>query len=262
MDLRRRLVCALGIGVFVLASGYASAQTMVVAADAWCPYNCDPQAKKPGYVVEILKAAFSTIGMSVDYRILPWTRALLHTQAGKVGAVIAVNEKEVAEYQLVIGKEPVGGARGCVFVPSSSQFKYRSLQDLDRLTSVGVVGGVVYRHDFGEWLRRPENRQKIHEVFADDASARRVAMMMKGRLDGIFEDYTEMAYVLETKGLQSQIVSAGCQSTTPLYVAFSAKHPRAKDFAATLDVEIQKMRKTGTLKKLLATYGLTDWKSP
>lgn len=253
---------AMAAVVLIATTGMVSAQKLVVVADEWCPYNCQPQAKRSGYVIELLKAAFGTRDVKVDYRIVPWKRALMDTRAGKTGAVIAANDKEVAEYQLVIGKEPVGVARGCVFVPAASQFKYRSVQDLDRLTRVGVVGGTLYQHDFGDWLRKPENFSKIHEVFADDASSRRMAMMMNGRLDAIFEDYTEMAFALETKGLQSEIVSAGCQTPTPLYVAFSAKDPRAQDFAATLDLEIQKMRKSGTLKKLLSPYGLEDWKSP
>jgi polar amino acid transport system substrate-binding protein len=260
MVFKRQLLRVFGIGAFVLASGYASAQTIVVAADAWCPYNCEPKAKNPGYVVEILRSAYSAKGISVDYRVLPRTRALLDTQSGKVGAVIAANEKEATEYQLITGDEPIGMARGCVFVPSSSSFKYRAIKDLDGLTSVGVVGGIVYQHAFGDWLRRPENRPKIHEVFADDASARRAAMMIRGRLDGIFEDYTEMAYVLETKGLQSQIVSAGCQNPSPLYVAFSAKHPRGRELVAALDLEVRKMRKSGSIQEILTKYGLEDWK--
>lgn len=254
-----KLFRVFGICALVLASTYASAQTLVVAADTWCPYNCEPKTSKPGYVVELLRTAYSAIGISVDYRVLPWTRALLNTKAGNIGAVIAANQKEVAEYQLIIGSEPIGMVRGCVFVPSSSSFKYRSIQDLDGLTSVGVVGGTVYQNAFGDWLGRPENRPKIHEIFADDASARRAVMMIRGRLDGIFEDYTEMAYVLKTNGLQSQIISAGCQNPSPLYVAFSAKHPRGQDLVAALDMEIRKMRKSGSLQVILTKYGLEDW---
>ena len=260
MDLNKRLCHALGMLALFLTTGYATAQTLVVVADTWCPYNCEPTAKKPGYVVELLKSAFATKGQSVSYRVMPWTRALLDTHSGKAAAVIAANAREAAEHQLAIGSEPIGVAKGCVFVPGSSPFKYRSIQDLDGLTRVGVVGGNAYQNDFGEWLSRPENRPKTHEVFADNPSERRAEMMTRGRLDGIFEDYTEMAYVLSAKGLQNQIVSAGCQSPSPLYVGFSKKHPHAQDLVATLDMEIRRMRKVGSLKDLLMSYGLEDWK--
>lgn len=262
MDLHKRWRHGFATLFVLLGNGGATtAQTLVVAADVWCPYNCEPEAKQPGYVIELLRAIFSPYGVPVEYRSLPWARALRDAQKGAIGAAIAANQKEVAAYRLVAGKEPIGMAQGCVFVPASSPFRYRSAQDLDRLTRVGVVGGTVYQHDFGDWLRKPENQPKIHAVFGDDTSTRRVEMMGLGRLDAIFEDSAEMGFVLQKKALQTQIVSAGCQKPTALYVAFSPQHPRAQEFASRLDTEIQTMRKTGALRKLLAPYGLKDWKA-
>lgn len=88
---------AMAAVVLIATTGMVSAQKLVVVADEWCPYNCQPQAKRSGYVIELLKAAFGTRDVKVDYRIVPWKRALMDTRAGKTGAVIAANEKEVAE---------------------------------------------------------------------------------------------------------------------------------------------------------------------
>lgn len=261
MTLRRKVQYGL-LSVFIIVFSMGIfAQPLIVSADKWCPYNCDPTSKRPGYAVELLREIFSPFDNQVEYRISPWPRALDDANQGRIAAVIAANKKEVLEHQLVIGKEPIGMARGCVFVPATNLFQYRSMRDLDRLRHVGVVGGTVYTNDFGEWLAKPSNKSKIHAVFGDDVTERRAKMMMMGRLDGIFEDHVEMMYVLNQNGLQGQIVSAGCQKASPLFIAFSPRYPHARELAASLDAGLQKMRKTGALKRHLDHYGLTDWQS-
>jgi polar amino acid transport system substrate-binding protein len=44
-----------------------------------------------------------------------------------------------------------------------------------------------------------------------------------------------------------------------LFIAFSPKEPKAKIYANILAKETKEMRKSGELKKILATYNLTDW---
>ncbi len=84
--------------------------------------------------------------------------------------------------------------------------------------------------------------------------------MLAGRLDSILEDSAEVHYVLRERKLENKIVSAGCQQGTNLYVAFSGKNSRSHEYAANLDEQLKLMRKSGALRKLLASYGLQDWK--
>ena len=35
----------------------ATAETVTLRADVWCPFNCEPDAASPGYMIEIAKAA-------------------------------------------------------------------------------------------------------------------------------------------------------------------------------------------------------------
>lgn len=250
---------ALAIG-FVLAFNHVQAQTVTLAADTWCPYSCQPQADRRGYIVELVKAAFQPLGLPIEYRVMPWSRALIEVQRGELAAVIAANSQEVLEHQLVVGNEPVGYARGCVFVPAGSAFKYNTADDLSRLRAVGVVGGNAYQHDFGDWLNQSANKPKIVAVYGDETTSKRISMMLVGRLDGLLEDKAEVHYVLHERKLEDKIISAGCQQGTNLYVAFSGKNARSQEYAANLDKQLKLMRKSGALRKLLASYGLQDWK--
>jgi len=46
--------------------------TVSLRADFWCPFNCEPDAARPGFMVEIAPYALgSKYGHTVDYQIMP-----------------------------------------------------------------------------------------------------------------------------------------------------------------------------------------------
>jgi polar amino acid transport system substrate-binding protein len=55
-------------------------------------------------------------------------------------------------------------------------------------------------------------------------------------------------------------VLAGCISPVKLYVAFSPHNPNSKVYAEILSKKMIDLRKSGKLAKILAPYGLKDWK--
>lgn len=246
------------LGVFLCAQSHS--QSLTVAADAWCPYNCEPTSEQPGYMVELLRSALKPLGMQPDYKLLPWSRTLVDAEQGKLGAAIAVNQEEAKQYKLIIGKEPLGVVNGCLFVSADSKVRYTSVDDLDHLNRVGTVGGVAYMHGFGKWVQRPQNKHKIVQLYGDDVTERRAQMLLMGRLDGIFETENVMRYTLNRMQLQDKIISAGCQQDTLIYVGFSPYLPNAAVLAAQLDAETAGQRKNGQLRTLLEKYGLKDWK--
>ena len=42
-------------GLTLLISFTCLADEISLRADLWCPYTCDPQAKNPGFMIEIAK---------------------------------------------------------------------------------------------------------------------------------------------------------------------------------------------------------------
>lgn len=62
---------------------------MSLRADFWCPFNCEPDAARPGFMVEIAQYALGKYGHTVDYQIMPWNRAIKEVRAGKIDGVIA-----------------------------------------------------------------------------------------------------------------------------------------------------------------------------
>ncbi len=82
MTISVRTVFLIGLSSLIgLMSAPARAETLLIVADPWCPYNCAPDSTKPGMIVEIVKKAFERHGISVTYETLPWTRAVEETRA-------------------------------------------------------------------------------------------------------------------------------------------------------------------------------------
>ncbi|MDO9320570.1 MAG: hypothetical protein Q7U01_02950, partial [Pseudomonas sp.] len=137
--MRAPAVCLLSL-MLLLAVGRANAERLEVVADVWCPFNCQPDTPLPGYVVELLKAVFP--GDSIDYRVLPWKRAILQTRNGLSSAALASTQSMAEEAHLPIGQEPIGYSYDCLYVAAGSPVKYQGrADDLSSLNRVGIALG-------------------------------------------------------------------------------------------------------------------------
>ncbi len=242
----------------LLAHFSTQAAPLVVAADEWCPFNCQPDSARPGYVVELLAAVFAQEG--IEYRVLPWKRAVLKVQRGDGAAVIAATRTIVEKEQLQIGQEPVGYASDCLFIRANSPARYQGqADDLNPLKRVGVALDYDYGEGFGEWLARPENKAKTLTMSGEQPAARNLRLLAAGGLDGVLESGAVMNYLLRNAGLENQVISAGCDIPVPIYVAFGPIHSQGDTLVKQFDQGMAELRKSGKLAAILARYGLQDW---
>ncbi|MVW75553.1 substrate-binding periplasmic protein [Pseudomonas xionganensis] len=236
---------------------HAQAEHLEVTADEWCPLSCQPNAEKPGYAVEILQAVFPQ--ETIHYRVTPWKRAVLRTTSGTSEALIGAVQDLAAKEGLLIGQEPIGYAQDCLYVASGHPARYRGkADDLNSLRRVGVSLGYVYTEGFKEWLTRPANKPKIFTASGDQPAALNLSKLREGTLDAVIETSMVMDYLLRQAELAETLVSVGCDTPDPVYVAFgkgSLGEERARQFDKGLA-----LRSSGKLAEILANYDLEDWK--
>ena len=228
--------------------------------DLWCPYNCEPQAPQRGYVIDVLQNIFERNGIQFKYDVVPWSRVLLQTREGKTGVAVIVSEEEVQEFGLVVGREPMASAADCVFVGAHNKLKYTKTEDLSALKSLGIAASYTYSPAFNEWMARSENKGKIHVQTGDRPGEINAINLALGRLDGVIEDDRVMRHIIAKRKLEDKVVLAGCGERTPLYVAFSPQLENSRKLAEQFDEGVQELRRSGQLAKILAKYGLSDWK--
>lgn len=94
----RKLLC---LGIFSISTTLAtsaSSDMIVLMADEWCPYNCEPGSDSQGFMVEIAREAFMPFGHEIEYATLNWARALHRAALGEINGVIGALPDEAPEF--------------------------------------------------------------------------------------------------------------------------------------------------------------------
>jgi polar amino acid transport system substrate-binding protein len=233
----------------------AQADTWVVRSDAWCPYNCAPEDKNPGYMVEILQGAARASGHQVDYKLMPYSRALLEAQQGRITAVVGMLANGRKGF---LFSEPMGVDSNCLFVKGGSPLRYRSPADLDGLAPIGSNQGYGYPQEFMAW--KAKNPTKVEELAGDDVLGRHARRLALNRINSFVENENVFRNAAVQVPELKAVEVAGCMSGgDPLFIGFSSKNPKAGEFKAAVDAHLAAMRKSGELKKLLEKYQVKPW---
>lgn len=250
---------AIFLPMLLLLNVSVKAASLEVAADEWCPINCQPDATNPGYVVEVLKAVFAQD--DINYRVIPWKRAVLNVQKGLSAAAIGAGKDITEREGLQVGQEPIGYIYDCLYVVSNSTVKYRGkADDLNSIKRLGIGLGYVYADGFKEWIDRPENAPKLFTASGDQPSVRNLRKLAAGSLDGMIEAGIVMDYQLLKTGLAQKVISAGCDTPEPIYVAFGPKGSQGDVLVKRFDQGVTELRRSGKLAEILNKYGVKDWK--
>ena len=234
----------------------ASADTIRLRADDWCPFNCSEE--KQGYGVELAAEIFAAAGHRVQYQLAPWSRSLEDCLRGEIEAVIGA--APVDSPDLVFGAEPIGVWDTTFVVRRGIPWRYDGVASLERI-KLAVIIGYIYMEPVGGYIAaNKRNRQRVDPVGGIAPLDQSLKMVAAGRIDATVESRTVLEYKLDEMGLADRLELAGGTESGPIYIAFSPKHAKARDYAAILDHGLRAMRASGRLKQILDRYGVRDWK--
>lgn len=62
--------------IFSFTIEITNADNIEIQADEWCPYTCQPNSDREGYLIDIARTIFEPIGHKITYVTTPWNRAL------------------------------------------------------------------------------------------------------------------------------------------------------------------------------------------
>ncbi len=251
---KRLLLSSLVFWLYSFNVGFADTITLV--ADDWCPYNCVPGSKRPGYVVEVAREIFKKSGHKVIYKYKPWERALLDVSEGKDNGAIAANLESMPLG--VFNKEPIGMYAMAYFVVKGNSWSYQNVSSLKN-QRIGAVSGYTYGEPFDGFALA--HQKNIHFLHGVEPTPRLLTLLTLGRVDMFIEDKDVATYLINLKGLQEHIVNAGFNGDShPVYIGFSQRLKESAGYAKVLSRGIIEMRKNGRLQKVLDKYNLSDWK--
>ena len=261
----KNISAIMGLVVLLGLAAPVRAETVVLAADEWCPYNCEAGSDKPGFMVELARAAFAKHGIAVEYVTVPWARAIEETRQNKYAGIIGAYYGDAEDF--VFPKVPQGRSDMTFYVKKDSTWNYTDNTSLDNL-SLGVIADYSYSQGLDAYIEQHKaDPKRIQIVSGDDALEANIQKVLHGRIGAFIEDKQVIDYSLSTPEMQphkENLREAGLLPTPSdgngiVFIAFSPANPNAAKYAELLSAETMAMRKNGELKKILDRYGVRDF---
>lgn len=252
----RKLTSVLLAAVIGLHAVPAAADVIELRADHWCPFNCDPDAERPGFMVEIAREALGQFGHGVNYQTLNWTRSLDYARTGRIDGVIGTDPDEAPE--LVFGP-PLGTYQEAMaFRPG----EMRALESPEAMEGLRLGAISEYNYNtaaIGEYIEaRSGDAIHVQLLSGENALVQNLRKLAAGRVDVVPEDHSVLRYTLANLGMQNAFEIALDDEISELFIAFSPERETSALYAAQLSEGLEHLRATGRLDQILARYGLSD----
>jgi polar amino acid transport system substrate-binding protein len=272
----------IGLAIFFSAPVLFGAEPRPVIklqADVWCPFNCEETDKNPGYMVEIAKIAFASIGMDVEYKTIAWNKAIDRGRKGEINGIIGSAVSDAPDF--VFPSVAVGKTMNCFYTLPDSTWQYTGIESLKKVR-IGAIEGYTYGEPFETYVQnvlKEKEKEKaamqmaakkgrsdldmnspVQTVPGDGSLALNIKKIKAKRIEAFVEEENVLKNHLHAAKMpENSYRNAGCLEPDSIYVAFGPKEPKAKEYAKLIGDTVTAMRKDGRLKALLDKYGIGDW---
>lgn len=246
--------------LFAIASVHAGERerkSLVIAGDYWCPYNCNPESVRPGFLVELAKRALYIYGIDVEYRMIPWSQALEEVSDGKVDGIIGISNPKGKK--LLSTELPLDYSSSSAFTRVDTDWTYDGISSL-RGKKIGVIMDYKIDESINQYIGSNYTVNPGMFVIEDGANAviDSIANLIDKETDVYIEDERVIQYYSQETGLAKSIRNAGkmTKEKLPVYIAFSADIPNIKKYISYLEEGIASLKATGEYDELRAKYNM------
>lgn len=251
--LTRALTLFLGLAALSWSSPGARADTIELRGDVWCPFNCEPNSDRPGFMVELAREALAYYGHDVRYDTLTWSRSLDQTRSGEVNGVIGTDQDESPD--LIFGP-PLGTYQETLIFRGGEGRQIETVEDLDGLR-IGVVVDYDYYPIFNTYITENErDPTRVQIIGGDDALKRNLLKLTSGRIDMTMDERSVVNYTIGELGLADQVELVSYEDASDLFIAFSPALESSQIYAQQLSEGIERLKASGRYAEILARYGL------
>lgn len=232
-------------------------ETITFVADAWPPFNGEPNSEQEGYMMDVARAIFEPKGYTVVYKNLPWNRSIQESRKGRFNAIIGASRNDAPDF--IFPDEELGRNRLSFYTKADSTWRFEGVPSLKK-----VYLGVIDGYDYREWFKKYEKdyRDRIYVRFGDEPLKKNIQSLVYGRLDAVVDNETAIRWVAKQQGLLDKIRDAGedqIGGVSYIYHAFSPNLDNSKKYSEVLSQGIIELRVSGELQRILDKYGLEDW---
>jgi polar amino acid transport system substrate-binding protein len=224
----------------------AHAAPVRIASDIWCPYICENQT---GYLVELTRRAFEVQGQAVEFRTIPFKRALIELQRNNIDAVLALTSSAIADNQLLSADVILGYNSNDFYTLVGSNESFEQITDLNNTQQAAVINGYDYGVELDAWFNAHAN---TYFASGRDPLAMNIIRLVKSRHSVIVDNKNVIEYTASQLNLSEQLRYAGTiGNPVPLYVGFS---PKNKAYAIAFAHGIEMLKANGEYQQIINKY--------
>jgi polar amino acid transport system substrate-binding protein len=233
--------------VLCLSLPSANGETIILGAeDDWIPYS---KADGTGMANEIVAAAFKSVGIDVDFKVMPYNRILKLVEWGDLLGGFNVPLDEESKRKYILGNTSLYDAVSAYNQNREKPLKAKTRDELVHKEKIGVVLGYGYGDHF---LKAVE----AGKIIKEDSRSEKINLkkLAAGRIDATIIYDKTASVLLKELGLENKIEAAFINETTPIFLAFSRKNPKGQYYADQLDKGLANIKKDGTYKRIMDSY--------
>ena len=206
-----------------------------------------------GLTVDLARATLKAMGCEAKFVELPWARALLELQAGRLdilpGALKTTEREQFAYFSLPFNRSP-----NVLFINAKTASKYplKSLADIvGTQFKLGAQIGVAYGPEYNRLVKTPEFHARITTI-----TSRRNAwkMMELHRVDGIISDEVSALIELKQLGLLGAVIRSDVIVSDEAAAFALSKASNTPDFVTSFDKALGGLMADGSYKAILERH--------
>lgn len=226
-------------------SGVMAERVTIGAEDDWAPYSSAKadQSGPEGLTPLLVKAAFKTQGIDVDFDVMPFARCLFMAEKGRIVGCFNTTRTQANQglyhwHPTPLFQEEIG-----IFGRSDkAPAKSLTQKDLEGKT-VGVTVGYTYATDF---MTNP----RITRISASSDS-NLLKMLDAGRVDYILLNTMPGYWRLQhEKPLTHKVTRVGAIGVDSFWVSFSKVHPDGARLTQVFEKGLQAIKANGQYEKI------------
>lgn len=225
--------------------------TLFLSIADYPPYEMIIDGKPAGIAVEIVETVFKRMGQKIDFKLLPWSRALHLLKLGELDGTLEVFKTNKRLEFLDFSNEILLNETTSLFVLEDSEITFDG--DLAKLK--GFMFGIRQDFSYGEIFDSALENKIITKYVKQIYNENRLFYLLNNnKIDIYIGDKYGTFYQYKLAGLDKKIVrlSPDVQST-PTYMVFSKKN-NLKHIRDKFDTILKEMKEDGTYNRILKEW--------
>ena len=231
-------------------------EKIIIASDMWCPYSCDPESTKQGFLIEIAQSIFEKSNISVEYRLMPWSEALEALEKGEIHAISGAAKTDDRDFIYPDNYQALEVVN--CYIHKSMDWYYAGINSISS-KKLGLILNYKYPYEISNYIdvTYPVNPENFLFSTGENAVAANINNLKNKKTEIYLENSNVMdAYLANNPDVEIKEAGSVNSEPTEIYVAFSPKIKKSYIYADILSNGMADLRNSGKLSELYRKYGI------